>query len=515
MEKGLHVKGLYIGTGNETLVQDISLSVGESKCLALIGESGSGKTLTGLAIGGLLPPYVQVKQGEISLNGSRLDSLSEKVLQSFRGKNIAYVFQNYASVFSPHITLDKQLHEALEAHFKLDQKKRELAITKALNEVDLSYDLVKNKYTFQLSGGQLQRVSIAAAIMLKPKLIIADEPTTALDPKNSMQILHLLKQLKEDYGCSIILTTHDLSIARQFADEIAVMNKGRIVETGSTEKLLNHASHPYTQDLLNAEKLLSKGIDGDNKERLDEVDSFKSPIQQTNSPIFLEVRHLQKKYESNIPILNGVSLEIKEGESVGLIGSSGCGKSTFAKCIMQLESYDAGEIYFKTRKVRKSLKEAEMEGNLQAVFQQPGLALNSQLRIIDSLMEPLDVRKRTFAQKRVYHNKREDIAKDLMEQVELSSELLYRYPNQLSGGQKQRISIARAVSTEPKFLILDEPTASLDMIVQAQIIKLLKDLQRKIGYSSLIISHDYNSLKNLTHRIVRLEEGCIYDVEFI
>ncbi|QEO60835.1 ABC transporter ATP-binding protein [Bacillus altitudinis] len=510
MEKGLHVKGLCIGTDQKVLVKDVDMILEDSKWVALIGESGSGKTLTGLSIGGLLPKNIKITSGQIFLDGEALVELSEKKIHELRGKRISYIFQNYAEVFIPHLPLCVQLHEILVVHSKLDEQQRKTVISKTLDEVGLSYEFIQGRYSFQLSGGQLQRVAIAAAILLKPRVIIADEPTTALDPQSAKQVLELLKKIKIKTHCSILFTTHDLSIARSYADEIAVMYRGQIVEKGTSKDLLSGASHEYTQKLIAADVLLNKHPQTTNHSRR-RKDLGKS-VHFREYPI-LEVHKLTKQYCKQHEVLKEVSLKIKTGESVGLIGPSGCGKSTLARCILQLEPFDGGELYFKGRRIKGNLKDVALHGSIQAVFQQPALALNHQLTILDSLMEPLDLLKRSFSQRRQYRNQRMQLAAQLMEQVDLSPKLLQRYPQQLSGGQKQRVSIARAISTNPAFLILDEPTASLDMLVQAQIISLLQTLQKKMNYSALVISHDYRSLSKLSDRVIRIEKGRIGDLE--
>ncbi|MDR4997092.1 ABC transporter ATP-binding protein [Bacillus altitudinis] len=510
MKKGLHIKGLCIGTDQKMLVKDVDIRLEDSKWIALIGESGSGKTLTGLSVGGLLPKQIKIKSGQILLDGEALEELSEKKIHALRGKRLSYIFQNYAEAFIPHMPLSVQLHEILVVHSDLDQEQRKFAISQALEEVGLSYKFIDGRYSFQLSGGQLQRVAVAAAILLKPRVIIADEPTTALDPQSAEQVLELLNKIKNNTHCSILFTTHDLSIARYYADEIAVMYRGQIVEKGPSKELLSGASHEYTQKLIAAEVMLNKHPKSiDHSMRYDQP---RKAVHLKEFPI-LEVHKLKKQYCKQHDVLKEVSLNIKIGESVGLIGPSGCGKSTLARCILQLEPFDGGELYFMGNRINGNLKDVAIQGNIQAVFQQPGLALNHQLNIFNSLMEPLDLLKRNFAQRRQYRNKRMQLAVQLMEQVGLSPELLHRYPQQLSGGQKQRVSIARAISTNPAFLILDEPTASLDMLVQAQIISLLQTLQKKMNYSALVISHDYRSLSKLSDRVIRIEKGRIDDLE--
>jgi ABC-type glutathione transport system ATPase component len=505
MDKGLHIQGLCIGASGRRLLHDLELRLGESHCLALIGESGSGKTLTGLAVGGLLPRDVWIEQGTIRWNGVQLESASSSALRSLRGHSIAYIFQNYATAFSPHIPLDKQLHETLASHTGMGRQERTSAIAAALDDVGLSYEQVKGKYSFQFSGGQMQRVCIAAAMMLKPGLIIADEPTSALDPQTEEQILELLHRLKQRDGCSVLLITHDLGIARHYADDIAVMHLGRVKESGTARDVLEHATHPYTQKLIAAERLLSRDAADDEKRSVRR--QSKGP--QYNESTLLAVRHARKTFDIGIQALNDVALNIREGECVGLIGASGSGKSTLARCILQLEPLDEGEIFFRNERLSGKGRIHAMKGVVQAVFQQPTLSLNSRLRIIDSLMEPLDAVQRNMAQARIYRNNRWKLAEQWLERVGLSPDLLVRFPHQLSGGQKQRICIARAISTEPAFLILDEPTASLDMIMQAQILQLLKELQYSLGYGSLFISHDHSAVRFMADRIMSMEKGSV------
>ncbi|WP_340401962.1 ABC transporter ATP-binding protein [Paenibacillus sp. FSL H8-0079] len=511
MNDGLLIQNLYIGTNQQTLVHDVNILLGQSRCLALIGESGSGKTLTGLAIGGLLPQDIHIQQGVMKINGTSLESVSRKMMQTIRGRRIAYVFQNYTGAFSPLLPLGKQLDETLKTHTELNAQQRQTMIRKVLEEVGLSGERVQKSYSFELSGGQLQRVSIAAAMMLEPELIIADEPTTALDSDTGQHVLSLLHKLKEQSGCSILLITHDLRIARQYGDDIAVMQHGRVVENGQAADVLKHPTHPYTQKLIEAERLLGNRepeVNRDVQEEIFGASDAAKDIQEIGSSM-LSVKEVHKTYASGLQVLNNVSMEIREGECLALIGASGSGKSTLARCILQIEPYDRGDIYFLNQRLQPKKKGISLQGNVQAVFQHPALSLNSQLRILDSLMEPLDRVKRSFTQARMYRKTRFNVAEEWMERVGLSPELLLRYPYQLSGGQKQRVCIARSISTEPRFLILDEPTASLDMIVQAQVLQLLKELQQKLGYSSLFISHNYSAVEYLADRVVRIKDGMI------
>lgn len=492
MSSTISVQDLCIQTDDQQrLVEGVNWEIPEGNCLVLVGESGSGKTLTGLALAELLPTGVYTTRGAVTFNGS---GLKRKERQNMRGQAISYVFQNYAATFSPQMTLGRQLHETLTSHLSMSRTEQQEVIAKALEDVGLSYEHIQGRYSFECSGGQLQRVSIAAALMLSPAVIVADEPTTALDSYHSKQVLELLLQAKEQRNCMILLITHDFSIARKYGDLIAVMQAGTIVEFGNKQNVLEQPVHSYTKQLVEAERLLYNEPDPKQDELIDEAETI------------LTVKHLEKKYDEAVPVLKDISFSIKKGEAVGLIGLSGSGKSTLARCLLQLDSFDAEQMTLFSQQQNSRSKN---RGKIQAVFQQPGLSLNPLWSIIDSLMEPLDNKKRSYSTKKQYRKSRLQQAKSLMEQVGLASELLDRYPGELSGGQKQRVCIARAISTNPDLLILDEPTSSLDMIVQAQIIQLLKDLQQDHLFSSLIISHNERALVQLADRFLYLEDGVL------
>lgn len=538
-EKSEHLlilNNVVIVADREPLVRNVNLVLDRGNCLALIGESGSGKSLTGLSIAGLLPRGVELQpSSRIMLAGREMQRCSSKALQQIRGRQVAYVFQNYGGMFSPLLPLGKQLDETVQTHLSLSRQERQRCIIEVLEQVGLPAGRVQESYPFQLSGGQLQRVAIAAVLLLKPQLIVADEPTTALDEAAGSGVLELLHSLKGQCGCAILLITHDMSVARKYADQIAVMRGGEVVESGAAADVLEQPTHEYTRRLLAAEKLLRPDPDPDSGSGTLAVSPVTVGAASTVAPVqlaaplqaktaiasavaasaaiaeaagaepLLSVRSLSLAYTPALSVLHNLSLDIRAGECVGLLGKSGSGKSTLARCILLLEQADAGSIFFRDQ----PLYARGLHGQIQAVFQNPSFSLNPRLRIVDSLMEPLDVLvlAKEAAERLRYRRSRAEKAVQLLEQVGLSGELLQRYPEQLSGGQKQRVAIARAVSVEPAFIVFDEPTAGLDMLAQAHIVALLKRLQHQFGFGALFISHDQTAIRYMSDRVFVLQNG--------
>ncbi|ANY69082.1 hypothetical protein BBD42_23310 [Paenibacillus sp. BIHB 4019] len=522
----LKITGLSLHAGQQQLVHNLHLSIEKQQWLALIGESGSGKTLTGLAIGGLLPHAVRITKGQILFEGQSVSELSAQQLSRLRGKEIAYIFQDYAGMFSPFIRLGKQLDETLQAHSRLGRKERKVQILSSLGKVRLPAERVYNSYPFELSGGQLQRVSIAAALLLKPKLLIADEPTTALDYATGEEILRLLMEMKEQIGCAILFITHDLKHVRRYADEVAVMSEGCMLESGNVRAVLEAPTHPYTKQLLAAEpSSWSSPTFKTEREpmlQLQPVDTEQTMREQggrleaSSENSLLVAQNLIKTYPKGkgIKVLDQVSFTLKAGECLGLVGESGSGKSTLARCLMLMEPLDEGELQFQQMPLhkRKAVARSYISGRIQTVFQNPAASLNPRLTIVDSLMEPLDIFKDkapAFLGDSRY--KRDEAAALLLDMVGLPASVMRQYPHELSGGQRQRACIARAISIAPDFIILDEPTASLDMIIQAQILKLLQRLQQQLGFACLFISHDLAAVQLMCSRIMVLENGKIID----
>ncbi|MGG4145453.1 ABC transporter ATP-binding protein [Paenibacillus algorifonticola] len=516
----LKITGLSLNAGQQQLVHDLHLSIEKQQWLALIGESGSGKTLTGLAIAGLLPQAVRMTNGEILVKGQSLSELSAQQINGLRGKEIAYVFQDYAGMFSPFIRLGKQLDETLQAHRGLGRKERKKQILTCLEEVRLPAERIFKSYPCELSGGQLQRVTIAAAMLLQPKLLIADEPTTALDQATGEEILGLLKEMQERIGCAILFITHDLRHVRRYADQVAIMRGGCVLESGDVRSVLEQPAHFYTKQLLAAESALlsSPTRTLEQEARLQLVDADQTMLDQGTGPAstrgnaMLSAQNLVKTYPQGIKALDQVSFTLKAGECLGLVGESGSGKSTMARCLMLMEPLDEGELLFQQMPLhkRKAAARSFINGRIQTVFQNPAASLNPRLTIVNSLMEPLDVFKdKTPAFLGDSRYKRDEAAALLLDMVGLPASVMRQYPHELSGGQKQRVCIARAISIAPDFIILDEPTASLDMIIQAQILKLLQRLQQQLGFACLFISHDLAAVQFMCSRMMVLERGKI------
>ena len=476
------------------------MSIGKGEWHALIGGSGGGKSITALSIGDMLPADISVDSGSIQLHGRSLLTLSKKERKKLCGKELAYVFQDYTSAFTPFITLGKQMDETLREHFTLKRTERKKKIIQLLSEVNLPANRVYESYPFQLSGGQLQRASLAMAMMLEPQLLIADEPTTALDRANGEEILRLMSILKERTGCGILFITHDLRNVKRYADKVSIMHEGQVVESGETLSVLQRPDHDYTKSLLAAIPVLSDmsnrlltSVNENYESKLHAQFTAEKGIEDYRSKELLTIKSMVKTYRKGSRALDGVSFTVKTGECLGLVGESGSGKSTLARCLLQLEETDAGETWFQGVPLheRNSVSSRLIRDHHQAVFQNTSAALNPRLKVIDSLMEPLDQLKNKIPSF-LGDSKlsRIQVAERLLSLTGLSRGVLNQYPHELSGGQKQRVSIARAISIEPTFIVLDEPTSSLDTIIQAEILNLLKDLQEELGFSYLFISHE-------------------------
>ncbi|WP_128895252.1 dipeptide ABC transporter ATP-binding protein [Longirhabdus pacifica] len=511
----LTVENIKISNEDQIIIQDVSFSVSSGEWLALIGESGSGKSVTSSAIGGILPKPLKVQSGSIFFEGSNMLHKSEKQLQPIRGNQISYIFQDYQGAFAPFLTIGKQFDETLKTHTKLSKKERIQCSLQAIKKVSLPEKRVYDSYPFQLSGGQLQRAAIALAILLKPKLLIADESTTALDSVTTASILDLIKDLKDQMNCAVLFISHDLRQVKKHADTIAIMKQGRIVETGKTMDVFNQPQHEYTKKLFASIPPLknppSRLLALENKKVWKENRvSLKQNNEQT---IILQANGISKRFKHHAAVKD-VSLTINRGECVGLVGESGSGKSTLAKCLLLLERMNTGEMSLNGFPMHNMKKKAlySKRKEVQAVFQNPAQSLNPKLRIIDSLMEPLDVQNKKqieFLNLECYDRKQ--VAAKLLDIVHIPSRYMNLYPHELSGGQKQRVVIAKAISVEPSLIILDEPTSSLDVSVQAQLLNLLKDLQEKFSFSYLFISHDLAAVNFMSDRTLVMKDGMIVD----
>ncbi|WP_336981669.1 MULTISPECIES: microcin C ABC transporter ATP-binding protein YejF [unclassified Cedecea] len=485
------------GKNLRQVVDSVSLRVEAGETLALVGESGSGKSVTALSVLRLLPsPPVVYPSGEILFHGKDLLNAPEKTLRGVRGNKIAMIFQEPMVSLNPLHTLEKQLYEVLSLHRGMRPEPARAEILTCLDRVGIRNPATRlQDYPHLLSGGERQRVMIAMALLTRPELLIADEPTTALDVSVQAQILQLLQELKQELNMGLLFITHNLSIVKKLADNVAVMRHGKCVEQQPTTDLFSHPQHPYTQQLLNAEP------SGDPVPlAADVIPLLKVEDLQVAFPIR---RGLLKRTVGHHYGLKNLSFELRPGESLGLVGESGSGKSTTGLALLRL-IHSTGTIWFDGQPLhqlnRKQL--LPLRRQVQVVFQDPNSALNPRLDVLQIVEEGL----------RVHHpalNAAERKAKvvQALEEVGLQADMLHRYPAEFSGGQRQRIAIARALILQPRLIVLDEPTSSLDRSVQAQILTLLKSLQEKHRLAYIFISHDLQVVKALCHQMVVLRQG--------
>ena len=486
--------------GRETLAVDhVSFSVARGKTLALVGESGSGKSISALSIVRLLPPGAHVS-GEANFDGRNMLSVDDATLRAMRGARITMVFQEPMTSLNPLHTIEKQIAEILELHGMNDAIARRNRVVELLTEVGIPNPAARlDAYPHQLSGGQRQRVMIAMALANKPDLLIADEPTTALDVTVQAQILALLERLQQTYGMAMLFITHDLGLVRRFADTVSVMQRGKIVESGDVESVFSTPRHPYTRALLSAEP---KG---------------EPVVSNDSAPVVVAADHLRvwfpikagfmRRTVDHVKAVDGVSLVIREGATVGVVGESGSGKTTLALALLRLIRSDGPVVFLGDRIDGKSAAEMRpLRRDMQIVFQDPYGSLSPRMSVAEIVAEGLTVQRPELT----LDQRREIVARALME-TGLDPATMDRYPHEFSGGQRQRIAIARAMVLEPKFVVLDEPTSALDMSVQAQIIDLLRDLQRRRALAYLFISHDLRVVKALAAHLIVMRHGKVVE----
>ena len=514
---------------NEYILKNISFYIGKEEIVGIVGESGSGKSLTALSLIGLLPENSKLKAKNFIFNYQDLRGLSSKDWKSLRRSKIGMVFQEPQSSLNPSLTCGKQLLEAVKNDKKIDSTKKKELVKKVLNEVQLFDDKrIAKSYPHELSGGQKQRVMIAMALLCNPKLLIADEPTTALDVTVQKEIIQLLKSLQVKYKMSILFISHDLSLVKKLADRVLVMNNGKIVESGDTDKIFRNPNHNYTKGLVFARP--------DNKIRLERLptvldyqsNNFKPKIiTSSKRKIFhkklycqkplLEVKKIRKNYvkekwfgkPSIFEALKPISFSLYPGETLGIVGESGSGKSTLAKTLVFLDPPDSGEIKWLGKVVnpRNKLQVNSLRKKIQFIFQDPFAALHPYKTVGSTLDEVLWVHKSK-------NNKKNNFRVDeLLDQVGLSSKYASRYPHELSGGQRQRIVIARALAVKPEVLICDESVAALDISVQAQILNLLNDLKSNLKLSFIFISHDLAVVKYMSDRVMVMKDGKLIEIQ--
>ena len=488
--------------GQQTLaVDDVSFDISKGETLALVGESGSGKSVTALSILKLLSyPSASHPSGQILFKGEDLMTADEPALRKVRGNAITMVFQEPMTSLNPLHTIEKQIGEILSLHKGLTGERAKKRILELLEEVGIRDAANRlDAYPHQLSGGQRQRVMIAMALANEPDLLIADEPTTALDVTVQAQILRLLKEIQHRRGMAMLFITHDLGIVRAIVDRVCVMTHGKIVEQGKVANIFASPQHPYTQKLLAAEP---KGAPHSVEAGAPEV--MRADALKVWFPI---KRGFFKKTVGFVKAVNGVTLRIRAGETVGVVGESGSGKTTLGLAMLRLIASE-GPIAYLGKRINGVNSNAmrPLRRDLQIVFQDPYGSLSPRLSIADIVGEGLEVQNASLSLEQ-----RRDIVAQALLDVGLDPKTMDRYPHEFSGGQRQRIAIARAVVLNPKFIVLDEPTSALDMSVQAQIVDLLRDLQRRRNLAYLFISHDLKVVKALANHVIVMREGQVVE----
>jgi len=488
--------------GRTTLAVDhVSFQVKRGETVALVGESGSGKSVTALSILKLLQyPAASHPSGRMIFDGQDLMSLSERGIRAVRGNDITMVFQEPMSSLNPLHTVEQQIGEILFLHRGMRGPSARARVIELLTEVGIPEPETRlGSYPHQLSGGQRQRVMIAMALANEPKLLIADEPTTALDVTVQAQILKLLKELQQRLGMAMLFITHDLGIVRKVADRVCVMNHGRIVETGVMADIFAHPEHPYTRALIAAQPRGNPALPHPEAPVVLEADDLK---------VWFPIKAgVLRKTVGHIKAVDGVSLAIRRGETLGVVGESGSGKTTLGLALLRLIS-SAGPIVFMGKSI-DTLGFSEMRAQrneMQIVFQDPFGSLSPRMSVADIIGEGLRVH-----QPKLSAEERDARVVAALTDVGLEPESRHRYPHEFSGGQRQRVAIARAIVLEPSFIVLDEPTSALDMIVQAQIVDLLRDLQQRRDLTYMFISHDLRVVAALASRLLVMKHGVVVE----
>lgn len=530
----LSVQDLVVSFGKKgkatEVLHHISFDVHKNEILGIVGESGSGKSVTSLSIMGLLPKKTAHAAGAILFEGKDLLKIKEKEFREIRGKDIAMIFQEPMSALNPSLRCGKQVSEILQLHLKLNSSEAKKETISLFEKVKLPRpNEIYNSYPHQISGGQMQRVMIAMAIACKPKLLIADEPTTALDVTVQKEIISLLKSIQQETKMAMLFISHDLNLVSEIADRVMVMYKGDVVENATTLEIFKAPKAEYTKALLEARPALDVRLAtlptiasiADKsfvpKEVKPTERAKKHKQIYTQEPI-LEISNLKKYYYSTMGIfskpesvkaVDNVSFSVFEGETLGLVGESGCGKSTLGKTILQLEKATSGSIKYKGRELTKLTKTEirNLRKEIQIIFQDPYSSLNPRLPIGQALMEPMEVHQLGKSRK-----DRKEKALLLLKRVGLDESYFSRYPHELSGGQRQRVGIARTIAVEPKLVICDESVSALDISVQAQVLNVLNELKNDFGFTYIFISHDLAVVKYMSDQLLVMNKGKIEEL---
>jgi peptide/nickel transport system ATP-binding protein len=528
----LKVENLSISFGNNEVIHNISYHLKPNEILGIVGESGSGKSVSSLAILGLLPKKIsKINSGSITYKTNDLTHLKPKLFQEIRGNKIAMIFQEPMSSLNPSMLCGKQVQEILLQHTKLSKKDAQEETMTLFEKVKLpTPERVYTAYPHEISGGQKQRVMIAMAIACKPDILIADEPTTALDVTVQKDIISLLKTLQIETKMSVIFITHDLSLISEIADWVLVMYKGNIVEQGLALDIFKNPKHNYTKALINSRPSLetrlkklptiqdflndsiSNEIVSDNQRQINHVQLY-------SKPPLLEVINVEKEYISKSGLftkpqafkaVNDVSFKLYEGETLGLVGESGCGKSTLGNAILQLDKATSGQIVYKGIDITKlsKVETRKLRKDIQIIFQDPYSSLNPRIPVGEAIMEPMKVHN-------LYNSDKERKAKviAILNKVGLSEDYFNRYPHEFSGGQRQRIGIARTIALQPKLIVCDESVSALDISVQAQVLNLLNGLKEDFGFTYIFISHDLAVVKYMSDQLLVMNQGKIEELD--
>jgi len=497
-----HISVAIQGGGSRAFaVQEVNFDIHANQVVCLVGESGSGKSVTAHAIMGLLPEGLKITGGQILLRGNDVLQLSANERRKLRGRKLGMIFQEPMTALNPIMRVGRQVEEVLLLHTQLDASQRQARVQELFQAVRLPDPLrLAKAYPFELSGGQRQRVMIAMALALEPDVLIADEPTTALDVTTQAQILHLIADLQKRLGIGVLFITHDFGVVAEIADHIVVMRQGQVVESGRAEQVLQTPQHEYTQALLAAVPRFPEEKQGE--------------VPRNFANVLLQVKNLQKTYQSRgraVPALKNVSLQLHAGETVGVVGESGSGKSTLGRALVGLNPPDSGSIHLHAQGHMQELlgmasrQRRALHKDMQMVFQDPYASLNPRHKVGEAIMQgPM-----AFGMPR---QEAQHKARELLLLVGLDEAAAQRYPHQFSGGQRQRICIARALALQPKLLIADEAVSALDVSVQAQVLALLADIGRRLQLAMLFITHDLRVAAQICDRIMVMQRGEVVEM---